>query len=70
MFWTLMLMSIFPIFQLDRFTRRDIRKYNRVSLTLTSGHNLFPDGGQEPNGGITFKTINELRDELEKNNME
>lgn len=29
MFWTLMLMSIFPIFQLDRFTRRDIRKYNR-----------------------------------------
>ena len=46
------------------------RKYNRVSLTLTSGHNLFPDGGQEPYGGSTFKTINELRDELEKNNME
>ena len=29
MLWTLMFISIFPIFQLDRFTRRDIRKYNR-----------------------------------------
>ena len=29
MFWALILMSIFPIFELDKFTRRDIRKYNR-----------------------------------------
>ena len=29
MFWALIFMSIFPIFELDKFTRRDIRKYNR-----------------------------------------
>ena len=29
MFWALVFMSIFPIFELDKFTRRDIRKYNR-----------------------------------------
>lgn len=29
MLWALVFMSIFPIFELDRFTRRDIRKYNR-----------------------------------------
>jgi DNA polymerase III delta prime subunit len=29
MFWALIIMSIFPIFELDKFTRRDIRKYNR-----------------------------------------
>ena len=30
MAWVLILMSIFPIFKLDRITRRDIRKYNRT----------------------------------------
>lgn len=30
MAWTLILVFMFPIFKLDKFTRRDIRKYNRI----------------------------------------
>ena len=34
MFWALIFMSIFPIFELDKFTRRDIRKYNRETKRI------------------------------------
>ncbi len=43
-------------------------RYDSVNLTLTSGNNLFPDGGQEPNGAITFSTVdNVLTDDAYSN---
>ena len=32
----------------------DDPRYDNVSLTLTSGNNLFPDGGLHPNGEPSF----------------
>ena len=35
-------------------------RYDNVNLTLTSGNNLFPDGGMDANGGITFDVATEV----------
>ena len=35
-------------------------EYDDVNLTLTSGNNLFPDGGLAANGEITFSTSDDV----------
>ena len=49
MAWVILTLTMLPLFKLDRFTRRDIRKYNREIRKVEKENNKWLEDRLEEN---------------------